>query len=395
MSCWTDRNKFKLSFILMLILTFLLIITKVVIGYKENSLSLVADSFHLIVDIPALVIGYLALQFAGQDGVDGKFTFGRIRAEILGAMVNAVFLIAICFSLGIESIKHLAIPHEIENPRPVLIVGIISLVIDVIGLTLFRCRIGCAVTSTNKHPDATDPGDQDLKLNLNMDLDSDSQCRSGFSENKKSNPRRSKVVTPPTLLNIHGVFLHILQHAFTSSIVVTSALVYMNASGGWKLYVDPCLSLILVAFILTTIFPLLQECLATLMQSVPADLQLQNMEKRLMKYVPEVVDVHELHIWQLAGNEIVGSAHIVFRSYKMYNQDAVNAVQEFLNREGISSLTMQPEFADFANDNNENEPDELFTSNDKCMLKCAEKNCEYLKCCATPKELLVTLQHQH
>ncbi len=47
---------------------------------------------------------------------DGKFNFGRIRAEILGAMVNAIFLVAICFSLAVESVKHLFVPHEIEDP---------------------------------------------------------------------------------------------------------------------------------------------------------------------------------------------------------------------------------------------------------------------------------------
>ncbi len=118
--------------------------------------------------------------------------------------------------------------------------------------------------------------------------------------------KRTKVTTPPDKLNIHGVFLHILQHAFIASIVITSALIVMFAEGRWTLYVDPCLSLVLVCVILKSLYPLLKECLVTFMQSVPADLQLQKMEERLIKHVPEVVKVHELHIWQLAGDQVVG-----------------------------------------------------------------------------------------
>ena len=54
-------------------------------------------------------------------------------------MINAIFLVAICFSLSVESLKRLVIPDPIDHPMPVLIVGIISLFINTIGLVLFRC----------------------------------------------------------------------------------------------------------------------------------------------------------------------------------------------------------------------------------------------------------------
>ena len=54
-------------------------------------------------------------------------------------MINAIFLVAICFHLSVESLKRLVIPDTIDHPMPVLIVGIISLFINTIGLVLFRC----------------------------------------------------------------------------------------------------------------------------------------------------------------------------------------------------------------------------------------------------------------
>ena len=67
----------------MIILTLLLCLAKVFVGYKENSLSLIAESFHLTSDFAALIVGYVALHFSEKKG-EGRYTFGRLRAEILG-----------------------------------------------------------------------------------------------------------------------------------------------------------------------------------------------------------------------------------------------------------------------------------------------------------------------
>ena len=139
MTCWTYRTKYKASFIAMIALTFVLFLSKIFIGYKQNSLSLISSSFHLTSDLAALVIGYSALRFAEQRA-DRRYTFGVVRAEILGATVNAIFLIAVCFSLSVESLERLIVPDMIEDPEPVLIVGIIALVVNAIGLFLFRCK---------------------------------------------------------------------------------------------------------------------------------------------------------------------------------------------------------------------------------------------------------------
>ncbi len=178
MSCWTNRNKYNVSFICMILLTMLLLITKVFIGYKENSLSLVADSFHLMLDLPALVVGYLALTFAKDEDNKDEFTFGRVRAEIIGAMVNTIFLIAICFSLAIESFKRLFVPSEIENPQPVLIIGILGLMVNVIGLALFRCCNSDKEDQKNGTP-------EHVKFTFRVDSNGSSRvCQSGmiFSE---------------------------------------------------------------------------------------------------------------------------------------------------------------------------------------------------------------------
>ena len=79
-----------------------------------------------------------------------KFTFGWIRAEVLGGLINTVFLFALCFAIFIASLRRLVEPKQMTNPKPVLYVGCVSLGINFIGLFLFRpnrndvCSCSCS-----------------------------------------------------------------------------------------------------------------------------------------------------------------------------------------------------------------------------------------------------------
>ena len=64
-------------------------------------------------------------------------TYGWVRAEILGALVNAVFLLALCFSILVEAIKRIVIVEDVEDPKLLLAVGIAGLVVNLIGLVIF------------------------------------------------------------------------------------------------------------------------------------------------------------------------------------------------------------------------------------------------------------------
>lgn len=67
-----------------------------------------------------------------------KNTFGWARAEVLGALVNAVFLVALCFSILVESLKRFYKPEVIDEPELILYVGVAGLLVNLIGLCLFR-----------------------------------------------------------------------------------------------------------------------------------------------------------------------------------------------------------------------------------------------------------------
>ena len=107
-------------------------------------------------------------------------------------------------------------------------------------------------------------------------------------------------------LNMRGVYLHVLGDALGSVIVIISALIIKFASGKWTIYVDPAMSMLLVFLILKTSIPLMRESSLILLQTVPTHIKIKEVQDRLLDHVEGVLSVHEFHVWQLAGNKIIG-----------------------------------------------------------------------------------------
>lgn len=81
------------------------------------------------------------LQVASNTKHTPNYSYGWQRAEILGALVNGVFLLALCFTILIDSIERFVSPEDIKSPVLVLIVGSVGLVANVLGLFLFHGKI--------------------------------------------------------------------------------------------------------------------------------------------------------------------------------------------------------------------------------------------------------------
>lgn len=144
-------------------------------------------------------------------------------------------------------------------------------------------------------------------------------------------------------MNMHGAFLHVLSDALGSIIVVISALIVWLTEWKYRNYMDPALSIVLVVLILNSVWPLLRESALILLQTVPTHIQVDAIQKRLLEKVDGVLAVHEFHVWQLAGDRIIASAHIRCRNLSEYMKIA-EKVKEFFHNEGIHSTTIQPEF---------------------------------------------------
>lgn len=127
----------RTSFIMMTFLLGGFFLIEVVVGYLTNSMALIADSFHMLSDVASLIVGYMAYKYSTEDSPRDVYTYGYARAEVLGALVNAVFLVALCFSIFIEAMKRLVILEGIENPDLVFFVGLAGLIVNIFGMFLF------------------------------------------------------------------------------------------------------------------------------------------------------------------------------------------------------------------------------------------------------------------
>ncbi|XP_056424228.1 proton-coupled zinc antiporter SLC30A1 [Hyla sarda] len=135
-----ESNRVRL--LCMLGLTFVFFVAEVVVSRVTGSLAMLSDSFHMLSDVIALVVGLIAVRFARKTRSTDKNTFGWIRAGVMGALVNAIFLTALCFTIILEAVERFTEPRAIEQPLIVIGVGAGGLLINLIGLCMFRDSAG-------------------------------------------------------------------------------------------------------------------------------------------------------------------------------------------------------------------------------------------------------------
>jgi len=182
-----------------------------------------------------------------------RSTFGYQRAEVFGALINAVILIALSVWVAIEGIARLLNPGEAE------VAGGLMLVIAVIGL------VANAVA---------------------MWLLSTAQRRS---------------------INVRGAYLEVLGDLIGSVAVIVAAIVIVTT--GWTA-ADAIASLLIAAMIVPRAISLLREVFSVLSESTPKGMHVDDIRDHILS-TPGVVDAHDVHVWQLTRGAPVFSAHVV------------------------------------------------------------------------------------
>ena len=129
--------------IFMLVLTTGFFAAELVSGYMGNSIALVSDSFNMLSDLISLCVGLSTGRIARRSRRGPRATYGYSRAEAVGALSNAVFLTALCFTIFVEAVLRLARPERIDDAQLVLIVGALGLAVNLVGLLVFQNWDAC------------------------------------------------------------------------------------------------------------------------------------------------------------------------------------------------------------------------------------------------------------
>ncbi|XP_061221303.1 calcium/manganese antiporter SLC30A10 [Neopsephotus bourkii] len=353
--------------IFMLVLTTGFFVAELVSGYLGNSIALVSDSFNMLSDLISLCVGLSTGRIARRSRRGPRATYGYSRAEAVGALSNAVFLTALCFTISVEAILRLARPEPIDDAQLVLIVGTLGLAVNLVGLLVFQDWGVCcrrrppAAVPAPAVPSGAPAGEADEA----GDSPNDQKSPEEGSEKKKE--KKSEA------LNIRGVLLHVMGDALGSVVVVVAATIFHvlplgDAPCNWQCYIDPSLTIIMVVIILSSAFPLIKETSTILLQMVPKGVNMQLLTDELAR-VPGVSSLHEVHVWELAGGKNIATLHIKCQTPTDY-QDAAYKIRKIFHDAGIHSVTIQPEYTDHKN------------SQILCSSPCISKACDSQLCCS-------------
>lgn len=355
---------------------------EVIIGYAVHSLALIADSFHMLNDIFSLIVALWAVRVSTQKDADAKYTYGWKRAEILGALINAVFLLALCFSILIEAIQRLITPSIITNPKLILYVGTSGLISNIVGLFLFHEHghshgggsdhghshgldsdeensVGAVLpenivanyderSSLLKKKKSTvyshEPAKQnDYHATLNDDHVESSDSHEGHSHSHGDHSHSKAPQKKTKSMNMHGVFLHVLGDALGNIGVILTAIFIWKTDYSWKYYSDPLISLVITAIIFSSALPLCRRASRILLQATPSTISADSVQDDILK-VEGVVSVHDFHIWNLTEDIFIASLHVEVGASPETFLVIASSIRAALHNYGIHSATVQPEF---------------------------------------------------
>lgn len=275
-----SRNRLKI--VLGIVVSIML--AEVIGGILSNSLALIGDAGHMLVDALALGLSLFAITIAARPATLSK-TYGYHRVEIMAALANGVTLVLVAAYVFYEAWQRFFEPPEVHAP---LMLGIasIGLAANLIGMFLLR----------------------------------------GVSHHS---------------LNIKGALWHIIGDTISSVGVITGGIII--AITGWGI-VDPIIAVVIGCIILWGAVRLVRESVDILLEAVPSHLSVDEVV-RTLKTVPGVDEVHDVHIWTLTSDIHALSAHLIIQDQSVSgSSEIVNKVNGDLRRQfNITHTTLQLE----------------------------------------------------
>ncbi|MFE7300521.1 cation diffusion facilitator family transporter [Streptomyces sp. NPDC057579] len=267
---------------------------EVVIGFLAQSLALISDAAHMLTDVVSIVLALVAMRLAAKPA-RGGYTYGLKRAEILSAQANGITLLVLSLWLAYEAVQRLISPPQVTG-----------------GLVVITALSGVVVNLI---------------------------CTWFLSKANRSS------------LNVEGAYQHILTDLFGFIATAISGVIVLTT--GFQ-QADAIASLVVVALMLKAGTGLVRESGRIFMEAAPAGIDPDALGDHLVA-TDQVVEVHDLHIWQITSGQPALSAHILVAPAGDCHK-VRRGLQELLHTEyGITHATLQVDHL------GEQDEDELLT----------------------------------
>ncbi|NQU68557.1 MAG: cation transporter [Candidatus Marinimicrobia bacterium] len=218
-------------------------------GIFTHSLALLSDAGHMVMDVLALGLAIFVSKLSERIA-DNQWTYGYVRAEVMGAFINGGTLVFICGFILFEAVKRLGASQPIDG-GPMLIIATLGLAANGVSAWI--------LADTQKHD-----------------------------------------------LNTKGAYLHLMTDTFGSVAAILSAVVIWI----WHFYlIDVIASILIALLILVGTKSLLTQSIKLLMDTVPDHLDYELIKQTILDQ-PHVENVHDLHIWSISQHKPGLSAHL-------------------------------------------------------------------------------------
>jgi cobalt-zinc-cadmium efflux system protein len=246
----TNLKKINTAFVIGIILNLLFVVVEFVAGWYNNSMALISDAGHNLVDVFSLVLALLAFRMARIKSTS-QMTYGYSKTTILVSLVNAVLLFFAIGGIAWESYQRLLEPQVIQGEVTIVVAGIGILINAITAFLFFR------------------------------DKDHD--------------------------LNIKGAYLHLLADALVSLGVVIAGIVILFT--GWYI-VDTLMSFIIIIVIFLSSWSLFKDSFRLTLDGVPRNIDVEKIRSEI-KMMDRVQDIHHVHVWAISTTKNALTAHVV------------------------------------------------------------------------------------
>ncbi len=271
---------FGRAFVIGIVLNSAFIVLEVVFGIFSDSLALLADAGHNLSDVLGLVMAWVASVLAKRVATSRR-TYGWKRSTVLAALFNALLLLIGVGAIFWEAIERFGKPPEVSG-QTVAWVAALGIVIN--GATALL-----------------------------------------FMSGRKSD------------LNVRGAFLHMAADAAVSAGVMVAGIIILYT--GWT-WLDPVMSLAVGFFILLSTWQLFMDSLNFSLDVVPAHIDPDKV-RAFLAGLPQVKEVHHLHIWPLSTTEIALTVHLVKHDPTLDDTLLAHIKEELEHDFGIAHPTIQ------------------------------------------------------
>lgn len=256
--------------------------TEVYFGLRSNSLVLLADAGHYATDLASVLLALLAAHWALKAPTPAK-TYGYARAEVLMAFVQALALWAISAVFVWQAVARLRHPPAVDG-AVVLVVGAATLAVNVVLAFILR---GAPVQG----------------------------------------------------INLRAAYLHVVSDVLGSAAAVLAGALVL--AFGWHA-ADPLLTLFTTLLILGFTWRLTRQSLHILLEGTPGHAETAAVEA-VLRRVPGVTDVHDLHVWTHTSGVDSLTVHVVGEPEGAVAKRVGDAVRQAF---GIQHITVQVETAE-------------------------------------------------